>query len=150
MGAVNISMKRARLQRLYFTGDLGRMAVARRDGGIYWAEEIGTQRGILLFDDLQAAAEYQKSQAGYPFVVGEFGRQCVDVELLERVANAVPHYSGDYRAWVYPQAIGFDTVRWHTYREVAEQPEPFTIVIPNTPDPNAQPLPTGVIVLAQS
>ena len=118
------SMSHPPLKRLFATGRLAQMAVARRDGAIRWAEELEGQRGILVFDDQQAAAERAADLQGWPFVVVEFERRVIEVDLLERVANAVPHYSGRYRAWLYPQEIWFDRAWWHVYRQEA-QASPF-------------------------
>lgn len=145
-------MKKPALKTLYTTADIGHMAVARRDGSIYWGEQVGDKVGILLFDTRQAAAEYAHSRWGYPFVIAEFGRHCVEIDLMERVANAVPHYSGDYRAWIYPDRIDFDTVRWHTYKEVTEVApalQEVRIEYLNN-EPVEESLPQGMIVIAQS
>lgn len=116
------------LRRLFTTGTLKQMAVARYQGGITWANNIfvnearGVESGILLFDSQAAAEAYQKRQGGYPFVVCEFPVTAINKDLLSRCEEVAPHvYSGEFRQWIYPQAIVFDRCWWHTYKETLEQ-----------------------------
>lgn len=113
-------MNHPALKTLFAVDAIGPMAVARSQGGIFWAHQYGDLQGILLFDRLEAAAAYQIAQHGYPFVIAEFGRGCVDMDLADRVRDIVPDYDEDYRAWVYADAIAFGDVRWHQYQQVPD------------------------------
>ena len=52
------------LKRVYWTAELKKVAIARLQGGISWAEllyvndSVGLQQGVLLFDKLEAAHDY--------------------------------------------------------------------------------------------
>ena len=54
------------LRKVYWTAELKKVAIARLQGGISWAElvlvndSVGLQQGILLFDSLEAAHSYIK------------------------------------------------------------------------------------------
>ena len=119
--------KYAKLKRVFTTGTLKQMAVAKYTGAITWAQEIfvseeqGIQRGILLFDSQAAAAAYQKSRGGYPFVVCEFPVEAIDKDYLVRCEEVGSHtYDQPFRQWWYSEAIIFDRAWWHTYKQVAE------------------------------
>ena len=116
-----------KLRRLFTTGTLKQMAVARYQGGITWAQPIfigleqGIRNGILLFDNQEAAATYQRDRGGYPFVVCEFAVEAIDKDYLVRCSEQGPHkFKGDYRQWCYSEPIIFDRCWWHTYKEVEE------------------------------
>ena len=61
-------LKRPPQRLFYFTADIGRMAVVRRDGGIFFQTPVGDQSGILLWSDLDAASAYQIGLTGRPAV----------------------------------------------------------------------------------
>lgn len=146
-------MRHPPLKTLFAVDALGPMAVARRLGGIGWAHQYGELAGILLFDTLAAAAAYQTANHGYPFVIAEFGRGCVDVDLLEPVRDMVPGYDDIYRAWVYPSEIWFGDVRWHQYTTVPDgigipldqRAITNSIIAGNEVEPAD--LPTGTVIL---
>ena len=138
------------LKRLFTTGTLKQMAVARYQGGITWAQNIfvndsvGIQQGILLFDSLEAATEYQRRQGGLPLVVCEFPVKSIEKELLLR-CEEYRNPNLEFRQWIYPTAIVWDRCWWHTVKEVAEEYVPAepptlasTVVLassrPQTPD----------------
>lgn len=123
------------------------MAVARRDGGIGWSEQWAQGAGILLWEDLESAAAWAIGQWGRPTVVVEIERGAIDTTLLERVRDPdLASHSSD-RMWIYPQAIEFGRVRWHTYREdLVEPARAYTVIIPGTAPPVGD-LPTGTITL---
>ena len=139
--------KRPPIERVYWTAALGPMAVARRDGGIGWSEQWADQRGILLWEDVESAADWAIGQWGRPTVVVEIERGAIDTSLLERVSDRdLARHSSD-RMWIYPQAIEFGRVRWHTYREdLVEPARAYTVIIPGTAEPDRD-LPTGTITL---
>lgn len=140
-------MKRPPVERFYYTASLGQMAVARRDGGIYWREPWGDQEGILLWDDLEQASAWQITRAGRPAVVVEFDRSHVRTGLLVPVESPEVCVVPPGRAWVYPEEIWFEQVRWHTFREDLAQPAGhYTINLPE-PVESQQDLPRGTITL---
>ena len=134
-------MKHPPLRRLFTTGTLAQMAIAKNQGGINWAERYEPDHeGILLFDNLEACARYhQRRYDSWPFVVCEFEREVVRVGVL--VPVRVGQEPGE-RVWVYPEEIWFEGTWWHKYEQqqlVADAPEPVqprvlaqsgTIVIP--------------------
>lgn len=123
---------------VYYTDDLGRMASARAIGGILWSHEHGDQRGVLLWESLQDASEWQIARAGRPTVVVEIDRQDLDMPELRRAAAVIT--TPGQRAWIYPHAISFSAVRWHTFREeLAEPARTYTIHIPGLADPPPTP-----------
>lgn len=135
------------IDRVYWTAAIGPVAVARRDGGIGWAEQWGPQRGILLWEDLTSAADWQIAQSGRPTVVVEIPRADIRTGLLARVADPELRAASGYRMWIYPEAIAFSHVRWHTYREdLVEPARAYTVIIPGTAEPDRD-LPTGTITL---
>lgn len=140
--------KRPPITRVYFTADIGRMAAARAVGGILWAEEHGDQRGILLWEHIDDAAQYQIGLTGRPTVVVEIDRADIDTALLEPALAPEYHCAGGRRSWIYGDAIAFGSVRWHTYREeIAEPARIYNIDIPRGDRPLEQDLPQGMITL---
>ena len=139
---------RPALERVYFTADIGRMAAARSIGGVLWAEDHRGQRGILLWEDLDDAATWQIGLAGRPTVVVEIPVVDIDRSLLEPALAPDYQCSAGRRTWIYPDAIAFSTVRWHTYRtELAEPAQVYRIDIPTVPGPDPGTLPQGIITL---
>jgi len=123
------------------------MAVARQQGGITWAEAWADDQGILLWEDLESAAAWAIDQWGRPAVVVEIGRQDIRTGLLRAATDPDlrAHTSG--RLWIYPEAIHFTTVRWHTYREdIAEPARVYELAISGTAAPQPD-LPRGTITL---
>lgn len=139
-------MKRPPIDRLFFTAPIGQMAVARRDGGISWADAWGDQQGILLWEDQESAAVWQIERSGRPVVVVEFGRGDIDTSLLERVRDRELQRYTSARQWIYPQEIRFSHVRWHTYREeLAQEAGWITVELPAA-QPEQPPEPGGLAV----
>lgn len=119
-------MKHAPLRRVFTTGTLAQMAIAKNQGGITWAEAIGEQQGILLFDQLDSCARYhQRRWASWPFVICEFEREVIRVGLL--VPVQVGQEPGE-RAWLYPEEIWFERSWWHKHEQqaIAQAPAPVT------------------------
>ena len=141
-------MRRPPVDRFFFTADIGRMAVARRDGGIYWADQHGSQQGILLWDDLDPASAWQIARAGRPTVVVEFGRDHIQTNLLEPVREESIRPARPFRAWIYPGVIGFESVRWHTFREeLTQAPTTYNIILPGGDQPRFDPQLQGNVVI---
>lgn len=117
------------LKRLYTTGTLEQMAIAKLQGAINWSQlifvnsTVGVDQGILLFDNQQAAFEYQHRKSGYPLVVCEFRVDDIDKDLLLRCEEFSPPttFTESFRQWIYKDAIAFDRCWWHTYKQVEEK-----------------------------
>lgn len=105
-------MKRPAIQSLFHTASLDRMAVARLQGGISWAEDLGRQQGILLWDSREAATAWAEEQWGLPVIVVEIPRGSLDFDHLEPWQDPWS-WNQPYRAYCYHQAIEFDWVRWY-------------------------------------
>ena len=79
------------LKRVYWTAELKKVAIARLQGGISWAElllvndSIGLQQGVLLFDTLEAATAYIKRKSEDFAVVVELPVKSIEKELLVRL-----------------------------------------------------------------
>ena len=139
-------LKRPPQPLFYFTADIGKMAVVRRDGGIFFQTPVGEQSGILLWSDLEPASEYQIGLTGRPAVVVEFDRSHIDTSRLERVQDPSVRPADPYRAWFYPDPILFDSVRWHTFREdLAEPARSYVWTMPDIDPADTQSLPQGTI-----
>lgn len=139
--------ERQPLERVYHTAALGPMAVARQQGGITWAEVWGDDTGILLWEDLESAAAWAIGQWGRPAVVVEIGRQDIRTGLLRAATDPDLRPWTSHRLWIYPEAIPFSTVRWHTYREdIAEPARVYELAISGTAAPPTD-LPSGNITL---
>jgi hypothetical protein len=113
------------LKKIYWTAELKKVAIARLQGGISWAElllvndSIGMQQGVLLFDSLDAAHAYIKRRAEPFQVVVELPITAIQKELLVRCSE----FGGtalEFRQWIYPNHIWFDAVRFHKFETVAE------------------------------
>lgn len=115
------------LKRVYWTAELKKVAIARLQGGISWAElllvndSIGLQQGVLLFDTLEAATAYI-SRKKEPFaVVVELPIAAIEKELLVRCQEFSAHeFKGEFRQWIYPNHIWFDRVKFHKIETVTE------------------------------
>jgi hypothetical protein len=115
------------LKRVYWTAELKKVAVARLQGGISWAElllvndSVGLQQGVLLFDSVEAAHAYI-SRRKEPFaVVVELPVKSIERELLVRCQEFEPRdFAGEFRQWIYPNHIWFDRVKFHKFETVAE------------------------------
>lgn len=141
--------RRPPIELVFWTASLGQMAVARAAGGIGWSEQWGLQTGILLWEDLESAADWQISRAGRPVVVLELPATTIDTALLETCQDPDIRRRTSARVWIYPQEIQFDHTRWHTYREeVLEPARTYQIVIPGSAQVAPRDLPTGNITLA--
>jgi hypothetical protein len=139
-------LKRPPQRLFYFTADIGRMAVVRRDGGIFFQTPVGDQSGILLWSHLDPASEYQIAREGRPAVVVEFDRSHIDTSLLERVEDPTVRPRDPYRAWIYPNPIWFESVRWHTFREdLAEPARTYVFTMPDMHPQDPLSLPQGTI-----
>lgn len=90
------------------------MAVARRDGGIYWADAIGLEQGILLWDSREACTAWAEREYGLPAIVVEIDRRDLDFDYLEPVRLAADQ---DHRTYCYRDAIEFGTVRWYKIQQ---------------------------------
>lgn len=146
-------MKHPPLRTLFLTDRIGPMAVARVRGGVTWSHRWGDLQGILFWSSLAAAEAWQQAQGSWPFVIAEFGRGCVDMDLALPWHTDLPTLPPHSRAWVYPHEIWFGDVRWYQYqREAVPLPQDphaaitASIVIPNRITPRD--LPQGVITLA--
>lgn len=115
------------LKRVYWTAELKKVAVARLQGGVSWAElilvndSVGLQQGVLLFDTLESAHAYI-SRRKEPFaVVVELPVKSIERELLVRCQEfAARDFEGEFRQWIYPNHIWFDRVKFHKFETVAE------------------------------
>jgi len=115
------------LKKVYWTAELKKVAIARLQGGISWAElllvndSIGLQPGVLLFDSLEAATAYIKRKAEDFAVVVELPVKSIEKELLVRCQEFEPRdFDHEFRQWIYPNHIWFDTVKFHKIETVAE------------------------------
>ena len=139
-------LKRPPQRLFYFTADIGRMAVVRRDGGIFFQTPVGDQSGILLWSDLDSASAYQIGLTGRPAVVVEFDRSHIDTSRLERVQDPGVRPADPHRAWIYPDPIWFESVRWHTFREdLAEPARNYVWTMPDMHPADTTSLPQGTI-----
>ena len=139
-------LKRPPQKLFYFTADIGRMAVVRRDGGIFFQTPVGDQSGILLWSDLDSASAYQIAREGRPAVVVEFDRSHIDTARLERVRDLSVKPVNPDRAWIYPDPIWFESVRWHTFREdLAEPARNYVFTMPDMHPADTTSLPQGTI-----
>jgi hypothetical protein len=119
------------LTRVYWTAELKKVAMARLQGGISWAEllivnsSIKAQPGILLFDSVEAATAYiQKRKESFAVVV-ELPVSSIEKELLVRCEEfSGREFSGQFRQWIYPHHIWFDQVRFHKIQTVAQEVDP--------------------------
>lgn len=127
-------MKHPPLTRLFTTGTLAQMAIARNQGGITWADQVGEEQGILLFDQLETCARWhQHHYDSWPFVVCEFERAAIRVGMLRPVS--VGQSPGE-RAWIYPEEIWFERTWWHKHEQVQPDPVQPRILATNQPTGN--------------
>lgn len=115
-------MKRPPIDRVFWTAPIGQVAVARRDGGIHWADEWGDQQGILLWEHQQEAADWQIARSGRPVVVVEITRADIQTQSFQPVQAPELRLWARGRLWISGRAIQFSRVWWHTYREDLAQP----------------------------
>lgn len=115
------------LTKVFWTAELKKVAIARLQGGISWAElllvndSVGLQPGVLLFDTLESARAYIKRRAEDFAVVVELPVKSIEKELLVRCQEFEPRgFKGEFRQWIYPNHIWFDHVRFHKIETVAE------------------------------
>lgn len=115
------------LKRVYWTAELKKVAIARLQGGISWAElilvndAIGLQQGVLLFDSLEAAGAYIGQKKEDFAVVVELPIASIEKELLVRCQEfSARDFDGEFRQWIYPNHIWFDRVKFHKFETVAE------------------------------
>ncbi|CAB4166069.1 hypothetical protein UFOVP849_13 [uncultured Caudovirales phage] len=114
------------LKQVYWTAELKKVAIARLQGGISWAElimvndSVGLQPGVLLFDSLAAATAYIRQKNEDFAVVVELPVKSIEKELLVRCQE----FGGtdlEFRQWIYPNHIWFDRVKFHKIETVAEE-----------------------------
>jgi hypothetical protein len=115
------------LKRVYWTAELKKVAIARLQGGVSWAElilvndSVGLQQGILLFDSLEAAHAYIKRKAEPFQIVVELPVKSIEKELLVRCEEySGREFEGEFRQWIYPNHIWFDAVKFHKFETVTE------------------------------
>ena len=115
------------LKRVYWTAELKKVAIARLQGGVSWAElllvndSVGLQQGILLFDTLEAAHAYIKRKKEDFQIVVELPVKSIERELLVRCQEySGREFEGEFRQWIYPNHIWFDAVKFHKFETVAE------------------------------
>ena len=113
------------LKRVYWTAELKKVAIARLQGGISWAElllvndSVGLQSGVLLFDNIEAAHAYIRRKNEDFAVIVELPVNSIEKELLVRCQE----FTGtdlEFRQWIYPNHIWFDRVKFHKFETVAE------------------------------
>jgi len=123
------------LKKVFWTAELKKVAIARLQGGISWAEllyvndAVGLQPGVLLFDTLEAATAYIKRKAEDFAVVVELPIRSIEKELLVRCSE----FTGtdlEFRQWIYPNHIWFDRVRFHKIETVKEEQDLAALVPP--------------------
>lgn len=126
------------LKRVYWTAELKKVAIARLQGGISWAElilvndAVGLQQGILLFDSLEAAHAYIARKKEDFQIVVELPIKSIEKELLVRCQEYSAHdFEGEFRQWIYPNHIWFDAVKFHKFETVKTGGE---AVLPPVPD----------------
>jgi hypothetical protein len=115
------------LKRVYWTAELKKVAIARLQGGISWAElilvndSVGLQQGILLFDSKEAAHAYISRRKEDFQIVVELPVKSIEKELLVRCQEfSARDFAGEFRQWIYPNHIWFDSVKFHKFETVAE------------------------------
>jgi hypothetical protein len=115
------------LKRVYWTAELKKVAIARLQGGVSWAElilvndSVGLQQGILLFDTKEAAHAYISRRKEDFQIVVELPVKSIERELLVRCAEfSARDFAGEFRQWIYPRHIWFDSVKFHKFETVAE------------------------------
>ena len=115
------------LTRVYWTAELKKVAIARLQGGISWAElllvndSVGLQQGVLLFDSLDAAHAYIKRKSEDFQIVVELPVKSIEKELLVRCQEFESRSTElEFRQWIYPNHIWFDSVKFHKFETVAE------------------------------
>jgi hypothetical protein len=139
------------LKRVYWTAELKKVAVARLQGGISWAElllvndSVGLQQGILLFDTKEAAHAYIKRRAEDFQIVVELPVKSIEKELLVRCSE-FEHTDLEFRQWIYPSHIWFDSVKFHKFETVPDTPPPAPIQTRVLASSGSSPL-TGNIVI---
>ena len=122
------------LKKVYWTAELGKVAIAKLQGGITWSERIiigaltGSENGILLFDNLQAAYQYikQRAEEDSAVIVEIPVKRHIDLDGLKRCDQFQPpaEFTEPFRQWSYTAgAIVFDRVKFHTIQEVPDEPE---------------------------
>mgnify|MGYP003704382525 CR=1 FL=1 len=113
------------LRKVYWTAELKKVAIARLQGGISWAElvyvndAVGLQSGVLLFDNIEAAHTYIRRKNEDFAVIVELPVKSIEKELLVRCQE----FTGtdlEFRQWIYPNHIWFDRVKFHKFETVAE------------------------------
>ena len=115
------------LKRVYWTAELKKVAIARLQGGVSWAElilvndSVGLQQGILLFDTKEAAHAYISRRKEDFQIVVELPVKSIEKELLVRCQEfSAREFAGEFRQWIYPRHIWFDSVRFHKFETVTE------------------------------
>lgn len=123
------------LKQVYWTAELRKVAIARLQGGISWAELIQVepdqlpQPGVLLFDTLEAAHAYiARSREDFAVVV-ELPVTAIQKQLLVRCQEFV-NTDLEFRQWIYPHHIWFDSVRFHKFSTVAQEVDPAELASP--------------------
>ena len=126
------------LKKVYWTAELGKVAVARLQGGISWAElilvndAVGLQQGVLLFDSLEAAHAYIRQRKEDFQIVVELPVKSIERELLVRCQEfAAREFKEEFRQWIYPNHIWFDSVRFHKFETVKTGGEAVDIPPPD-------------------
>lgn len=115
------------LKQVYWTAELKKVAIARLQGGVSWAElllvndSVGLQQGILLFDTKEAAHAYISRRKEDFQIVVELPVKSIEKELLVRCQEYSAHdFDGEFRQWIYPNHIWFDAVKFHKFETVTE------------------------------
>ena len=147
------------LKRIYWTAELKKVAIARLQGGISWAElllvndSVGLQQGILLFDTKEAAHAYIARRKENFQIVVELPVKSIEKQLLVRCAEFEPReFAGEFRQWIYPNHIWFDAVKFHKFETVAEEQDMAALAAVNTrviASSTATITPDGVINILQ-
>jgi hypothetical protein len=126
------------LKRVYWTAELKKAAVARLQGGVSWAElilvndSVGLQQGILLFDTLEAAHAYIKQRKEPVQIVVELPVKSIEKELLVRCQEYTgTEFKGEFRQWIYPNHVWFDSVKFHKFETVKTGGEAVDIPPPD-------------------
>ena len=116
------------LKKVYWTAELKKVAIARLQGGVSWAElllvndSVGLQQGILLFDNIDAAHAYIKRKKEDFQIIVELPVKSIEKELLVRCQEfSAREFKEEFRQWIYPNHIWFDSVKFHKFETVAEE-----------------------------
>lgn len=134
------------LRKVYWTAELKKVAIARLQGGISWAElvyvndAVGLQPGVLLFDSLEAATAYVQRRSEEFAVVVELPVKSIERELLVR-CNEFTGTDLEFRQWIYPNHIWFDRVKFHKIETVAESTPAESVAF------DVQPILAGTVLI---